>query len=356
MSDDYGDIRSEGESLRERAIELEIQHQANMAYDRDGYDWTHEEKLDGLALYSAEYRDEITSWFADLTEIFDELAQLPDPAGFRSEAGALTNALTNLSGPSGHTDVTAGDEYGPHPAYDHLLQIPTYLVDWNGIAADAFKSNFVPAFERVVHNEFEAVVSLRSALEAEAYLWEKARKDVSDLIDVTNAALDDYEGAKDPAETAFVLGVIGAVVAVAAVPFTGGTSAALYWAIAGSAISVTAGVVGLPDEPKKELDIKGDSPAEIINSMREAVWDMKLQWLNDEIFIAEQIRHLQDRMNGYTAASEDAPPVPRGYPYYSTEHTYSEDTVHSFTLPRPELADSSGGNVRDEDHMGEPAV
>ena len=61
-------------------------------------------------------------------------------------------------------------------------------------------------------------------------------------------------------------------------------------------------------------------------------------------------------MNGYTAASEDAPPVPRGYPYYSTEHTYSEDTVHSFTLPRPELADSSGGNVRDEDHIGEPAV
>lgn len=357
MSDDYGEVRSQGETLRERAIDLEVEHQAMIAYSQveDEYDWTHEEKLQRLALYSDEYRAEIASWFADLTEIFDELAQLPDPAAFRAQAGELTTALTNLSGPSGHTDVANGAEYGPHPSYEHLNHIPTYLVDWNGIAADNFKSNFVPAFERVVHHEFEAVVSLRSALEAQATLWEKARLDVSNLIDETNSALDDYDGGKDSADTVLALSIIGAIVAVAAVPFTGGTSAALYWAMAGSTIAVTGAVVGYPQEPKKELDISGDSPAAIINSMREAVWDLKMQWLNVEIFIVEQVRHLSDRINGYTAP-EGASPVPRGYPHYSTEHSYDQETVHEFTMPRPTIADSTPANVTDDDHLGEPAA
>lgn len=352
---DYESVRSDAEALRERAIDLEVEYQFMMAHSghRDDYEWTNEEILEGLNMYEAEFRDAIATWFADLTEIFDELADLPDPATFAGPAEALVPALTQLAGPSGHTDVGAGSEYSPAAAYEKLQSIPAFLQDWNGVAADAFKSNFIPPLERVAHHEFEAVVSLRSPLLAEAAMWEKARQDVVNLIRETNAALDDYQGGKDGADIAFALTIIGAVVAVAAVPFTGGSSAALYWAIAGSSIAVTGAVVSRPPEEKKELTIKGESPSEIINSMREAIWDLKLVWLEHELFIKDQMFKLQDLMQGYTAP-DGAHPRPRGYPYYSSDHTYSEQTTHEFTLPRPALADATPGNINDDDHMGKP--
>ena len=362
MSDDYGDVRGQARVLVERFVELEVEHQAMLAFNRelaengelsDAYDWTDEQKALQLRVYSDQWRGEIASWFADIADMFDDLADLPEPEALRSEAAGLEPALALLAGPSGHTDIAEGREHGPHAAYEKLQSIPTYLADWNGLAADAFKSNFVPPLERVVHHEFEAVVSLRSPLLAAAHMWEKARLDVSNLIDECNSALDDYEGGKDSADAVLALGIIGAIVAVAAVPFTGGSSAALYWAMAGSAISVTGAVVGYPDEPKKDVDIKGSSPAEIAQSLREAIVDMRLQWIEHESFIARQLRTLSDLLNGYSAP-EGAPPIPRDPPYYSTDHTYDVATVHEFALPRPALADATPGNVTSDDYLGTP--
>lgn len=362
MSDNYGDIRSEAKALVEKFVELEVEHQAMLAFNRalaesgdldDIHSWTNEKKALELQVYSDQWRGEIASWFADITEMFDDLADLPDPAPLRSEAEGLYGALAQLAGPSGHTDIADGTVHGPAEAFEKLSVIPTMLVDWEGHAAEAFKLNFIPPLERVAFHEFEAVVSLRSPLIAAAYMWEKAREDVSNLIDEANSALDDYSGGKDSADAVLALGIIGAIVAVAAVPFTGGTSAALYWTMAGSAIAVTGAVVGHPNEPEKELDISGDSPADIAQSLRDAIWKLKLQLLEHELFISRQIRTLSDQINGYTAP-KGTPPIPRDPPYYSTEHSYSESTVHEFALPRPLLADATPGNVNDDGYLGTP--
>jgi len=155
------------------------------------------------------------------------------------------------------------------------------------------------------------------------------------------------------------MAVIGAIVAVAAVPATGGTSAALYWTMAGSALAVTGAAVSYPDEPKKELAIKGDSPHDICQSMREAVVDMKLQWIDDEAFIRDQLYILTDTMQGYTQPAgtdpDDVEPRPRykgGYYPGTSNHVYNEKTIWEFRLPRPALADSTPGNIVDDDHMG----
>jgi hypothetical protein len=358
MSDNYGDIRSEAKLMVERMVELELEHQAVLAMNRDlaengdmsdAYDWTDEQKALKLALYSDEWRGEVASWFADITELFEDLADLPDPDPLRDQASSLNGALTLMAGPSGHTDVGEGAEYGPSAAFEKLSSIPTLLADWEGDAAVAFKLNFIPPLERVAHHEFEAIVALRSPLLAAAALWEEGRKDVSNLIDECNSALDDFEDGKDAADLTLALGIIGAVVAVAAVPFTGGTSAAVYWAVAGAAISVTGSVVGHPVEPKKELDISGDSPAEIAQSLREAVGDMKLQWLEVEMFIRDQITTLSDQISGYSPSQE----APTG-PYYGPTKTYDVKTTYEFALPRPSLADATPQNVTHDDYLGKP--
>lgn len=362
MSDNYGDVRSEAKTLVERFVELEVENQAMLAFNRglaeagdldDIHSWTNERKALELRLYSDEWRDEIASWFADITEMFDDLADLPDPETLKGEADSLYGALSLMAGPSGHTDIGDGKAHPPAAGFEKLSVIPEMLNDWEGLAAEAFKYNFLPPLERVAFHEFEAIVSLRSPLLAAAHMWEKARVDVSNLIDECNSALDDWEGGKDAADAVLVLGIIGAVVAVAAVPFTGGTSAALYWTMAGSAIAVTGSVVGYPNEPAKELDISGDTPADIAQSLREAVADLKMQLLEHELFIRSQIRTLSDRIGGYTAPP-DAPPIPRDPPYYSTQHSYSEATVHEFALPRPKLADATPGNVNDDGYLGSP--
>lgn len=360
MSDDYADVRSEAEKLRKRFVDLEVEHQALQAYyggEYDEYAWTDEEKARQYTEYDARFRGEIETWFADLTELFGDMADLPDPDSLRSVATGLEPALRQMAADNAWTDVADGKEYAQHANFVQLDQVATYLVDWNGLAADAFKSTYLPPMPRVLYHQFRAIASLRSSMLAAAEMWDKARKDVSDLIDEANSALDDYDGGKDSADAVMVLSIIGAIVAVAAVPATGGTSAALYWTMAGSALAVTGAVVGNPAEPKKELDIKGDSPAEIYQSLREAVLDMKIQWIEHESFINDQLLTLSDTMSGYVLpeGSTDGP-RPRSYPEvaYPTDHRFDQGTANQFVLPRPSLADTTRGDVRDA--FGRPEI
>jgi hypothetical protein len=86
---------------------------------------------------------------------------------------------------------------------------------------------------------------------------------------------------------------------------------------------------------------------------------MKLQWIDDEAFIRDQLYILTDTMQGYTQPAGTSPdqvePRPRytgGYYPGSSNHVYNEKTIWEFRLPRPALADSTPGNIVDGDHMG----
>jgi len=361
MSDYAGDVRSKGEALKQRFIEQELLWQMDqISAENDDLTWTHEERIDAMKSWETDNYDEVASWFADLDDIFNELGQLPDPDAITPKGDELKSAMTPLAGRP-CDDLSDGTSYDQDPAYRYVGDTATYLDEWKGDAAIAFKTQFAPAFQDVAVHEFRAVQSLKGALMAEAELWKKGREDVLTLLNETDAALDDYEGGRDgAADAAFALAVIGAIVAVAAVPATGGTSAALYWTMAGSALAVSGSVVSYPSEPKKNLSIKGDSPHDICQSMREGVVDMKLQWIDDEAFIRDQLYILTDAMQGYTQPTgtdpEDIEPRPRytggGYPGTS-DHVYNERTIWEFRLPRPALADSAPGNILDDDHMGE---
>jgi hypothetical protein len=82
---DYGNVRSAATALVERFTDLEVDHQANRAFSTyaeqnpDAHDWTHEEKLEKLQIWSDQWRGEIRSWFADIEDLFDDLADFPEP-------------------------------------------------------------------------------------------------------------------------------------------------------------------------------------------------------------------------------------------------------------------------------------
>lgn len=169
--------------------------------NKDDLDWTHEERLDAMKSWETENYDEVASWFADLDDIFKELGQLPDPDAIKPKGEELKAAMTPLAGRP-CDDLSEGTSYDQDPAYRHVGDTTTYLDEWKGDAAIAFKTNFAPAFQDVAVHVFRAVQSLKGALMAEAELWKKGREDVLTLIKETDAALDDYAGAKDGAATA----------------------------------------------------------------------------------------------------------------------------------------------------------
>ena len=170
--------------------------------NKDDLDWTHEERLDAMKSWETENYDEVASWFADLDDIFKELGQLPDPDAIKPKGEELKAAMTPLAGRP-CDDLSEGTSYDQDPAYRHVGDTTTYLDEWKGDAAIAFKKRTSHPRSRMsaVH-VFRAVQSLKGALMAEAELWKKGREDVLTLIKETDAALDDYAGAKDGAATA----------------------------------------------------------------------------------------------------------------------------------------------------------
>ena len=264
---------------------------------------------------------------------------MPEPSKFENAANGYNDALQKLAGPSGHKDFTdkAGN-YGPYEAYEQMTNDALALDHWTGVAADAYRLNFLAPLERVVWNQFNMVATLRGSLLAERDLWEKGRDDACQMIADANAAIDALYEKGDSVTKA--LGILGAIVGVVAVPFTGGSSAALAWSAAGATIAVAGTVSGEPDK-KEPAKLSGSDPRGVIKSLRTRVADFKTQLTNSEQFITDKLSAAASVCQGRSAQ-------PDPHDRYRDIPGQKEE----FELPRPALADSTEANVTDGNHVG----
>lgn len=340
----YADLVSAATTLAERAAKLQLELEAEEAAvgATDNVLTAADEKQAAKDKYIRENKDKIEAEFSDLPDLFRPLSQMPDPDDFKSQAAGLVTALERLAGPHGHDDFTdEASSYGPHAAYERYTKDDTGM-DWTGDGAIAFRTNFLAPLERVVWNQFNIVASLRGSLLAEEDLWRKGRDDACQMIADANASLDAlYEKNGNPVSG--VLTIIGAVVGVVAIPFTGGTSAALGWAAAGALISVSGAAAGAP-ATKEPTKLQGNDPRELIASLREKVADFKTNLTYSEEYIAERLYAASSVCQGHST-------VPDWHDRYRDIPGLKEE----FELPRPVLADATREEVTDGDHMGGPS-
>ncbi len=268
---------------------------------------------------------EVSGRYDDVPGLFDAFSSLPDPASFEAGIDDLTSALGKLSQGSGGEDPTNGSPTPANTILDGMDTSQDYLARWTGIAAAQFKENFVDTFESITTNQFLLTSYIKGALEAEKSLWDAARRNIDEIAEDTITALEEM-GDCGKNEWSMAFSVAGAVVALVAVPFTAGGSlvAAATFAGIGGALSIGGAAVGNMEEPP-ELDMSGESPEAVIGNMREAITKLKDEISKAEQKIADKMTELQGIVDGHREL---------------------------FVAPRPNLADSGPGDIRDD--MGVP--
>jgi hypothetical protein len=261
--------------------------------------------------------------YVEVPEMYRPYTQIPDPASFDPMIVSLENALKRLcSGQDTRDPIsTNGGPYAANIVLDEMRGSESYIENWTGSAAMAFKSNFIDPFPSVVRNQFILVSALKSALEAEQAMWKETRKNITDIAEQTLKVLDSMGGCSSN-EWTMTFTVVAAVVGVAAAIPTLGTSTVLTLTAVGAAVSVVGAV---PVEDPPESKISGGDSNQVLESMRKCI-TQETQLVNST----------EDRIGN---ALKSLLGTVEGKPDY-------------FVSKRPALADSSRVNVKDSRHMG----
>ncbi len=115
-----------------------------------------------------------------------------------------------------------------------------------------------------------------NALNAEKELWNRARKNIDDIAHKAKSALEHYDDCgKNDWEIG--LSVVGAVVAIAALPLTGGASARSRSVRSPRRLEVANTFAGqIEDQPKN--DYSAESVEGVIDKAKQGINDLKRGW------------------------------------------------------------------------------
>lgn len=275
----------------------------------------------GAAYAERQITAKAQSDFADIPGLYEPFSLMPDPASYQPMIHDLEGAMRTLSSGQGNSDPIDGPIYPANPTLDKLSGTESYIENWTGRAAEDFKRNFIDPFPAVVRNQFLLSAVLKAALEAHQEMWKRARTDIDNIATATISALDHMDdcGSND---WSLAFTVLGAVVAIAAVPVTDGASLFALAAV-GSAASVASAVAPSGDDNKRRFS--GESAGAVIAQMRTAITMLAHDIASQEAKIAKAMNDTYGTVTGGR---------------------------RSFVSNRPLLADANAGNVKGDRGLG----
>ena len=302
------------ENLMAEAAEIQksaIQHQVSNSLASAGR---------GAAYAEKQITAKAQSDFADIPGLYEPFSLMPDPASYQPMIHDLEGAMRTLSSGQGNSDPIDGPIYPANPTLDKLSGTESYLENWTGHAAEDFKRNFIDPFPAVVRNQFLLSAVLKAALEAHQEMWKRARTDIDNIATATISALDHMNdcGSND---WSLAFTVLGAVVAIAAVPVTDGASLFALAAV-GSAASVASAVAPSGDDKRR---FSGESAGAVIAQMRTAITMLADDIASQEAKIAKAMNYTYGTVAGGRT---------------------------SFVSNRPLLADANARNVKGDQGLG----
>lgn len=310
----FENLMGKAEEIRKKAIEEAWEDVGGRKNNR-GYERTH--------------KPQVESEFSDIPGLFAPFTRTPDPEAFNGPIEELKAALNKLSTGQGTTDPisTNGRLYPASRTLEKVSSAADDVYGWSGTSAQEFKTKYLDPFPAVVKNQFTLVAALKAALEAEQAMWKETRKNIWDIADNTYKKLEHMDDCGKN-EWTMTFTVVASICAVAAVPFSAGTSLLVVGAI--TAVGATAQVVAAADVVKDppNYGIEGESVRPVINSMREAI-KRQIQYVNEtETRIQKALSAINDLV-------------------YAAQRDTNEDK-HYFCIRRPALADSSARQIRQD--------
>jgi hypothetical protein len=267
-----------------------------------------------------EVRVQTEKSFADVPSLFQAFVDTPAPTSFDPIIERIDAALRRLSTGNGPRDTIDGEYYHANEDLDpKMTGVGGFVAGWSGAAAMAFKANFVDRFPAVVRNQFIAAAVLRVALKANREVWVTTRKDIDEIAEKTIEALDGVGRRCGKNDWHVRFTIVSAVASLASVSLSGGTLTAA------TILGTASQVGGEATDGAQEVEYHGESPAGVINSMREAISKLTKDIASSEWEIKEYLR------KAYSIVYNN-----RG----------------SFVSPRPALIDATASNIKGPRYMG----
>lgn len=270
MTFDVNELPGRAKTLKQKAIEMTVEM------------YTRAASAGGGVPPVGMYQDWAEKEFAGLENIYDDFIGCPSPDDFTGTINNLATAMSKLA-TTGYTKDPVGGGNQMGSANTKLTDVGTtgdYMADWTGDAADAYNTNFADKFTPVTSNLFTLASITRNAVEAEAAVWATTRDDLDKLSNDAIKKMDEVLD-KSPSDWNMALTIAAAVVSIAAVPLTGGTSAALAFAAVGAGISVTSAAIsaatGGDHQPPKDISdmLETGSPDKIVSSLYKALNELR---------------------------------------------------------------------------------
>jgi hypothetical protein len=297
-----------------------------MIMKRDGMYYAPTDGMSGMPLMDEDQLKK-TIWdtemkFQEIHSLFNDFLVLPNPGDFDGPMDQVTATMNALCAKA-FADPIQGS---PHPVNTELSAMTaagTTLDEWDGLAAKAFMNNFIIPFEGHTENQFVVASILMNALNAEKELWTRARANVDDIAHKVKSALEHY-GDCGKNDWEIGLSVVGAVVAIAAVPVTGGASAVALAAVA-SGLEVAGTFAGQIEDPPSN-DYSAESVEGVIAKAKEGIEDLKKEVERAEQKVVDAMTNSADVVSSYAS---------------------------DFVAPRPTLAGQQGEPPKDPD-VGQP--
>ena len=272
----FEELGFHAQEIYEMAVEKYLRDE-HMIDERDGLYYAPTDPMSGQPMMTEEVLRK-TVWdtemkFNEIHSLFNDFLVLPDPGDFDGPIQSVTTCMDALCSKA-FTDPIQGD---PHPINVELKAMTvtgSTIDEWDGLAAKAFMNNFVIPFEGRTENQFTVASILMNALNANKELWKRARANIDDIAHKVKSALDHYDDCGKN-EWEIGLSVVGAVVAIAAVPVTGGASAIALGAVA-SAVDVASTFAGQIEDPPKN-DYSAESVEGVIAKAKQGIEDLKTE-------------------------------------------------------------------------------
>ncbi|MFD0559574.1 hypothetical protein FB566_0219 [Stackebrandtia endophytica] len=279
------DLRTKAERIEELALEKLIEENETNATVPE---WV-SEKEGALSYITGRFM-----WFAER-----------DPADFDSVLDELVGARDLLT-----SEVPGG-----------MDAVNTQVSSWYGTAADNFEENYLNGFQPRLANQVGVVEELIAAASILRDMVERSHENILGVADGTIAKLEEYDpDAGNGVNWSMTLTVVGALLSVAAAPFSGGTSLALAFA---------GGVAGVASQSvPEEAQVAGSSVAEILGSMHGAIQNVQEAMAAVEEDVATELEEDVEMVSAQVAAAYD-----KG--------------SSQLVSPRPVLADQQSGTYPD---------
>jgi hypothetical protein len=203
-----------------------------------------------------------------------------------TDAEGMLGSLRNIFGGSFGNPLA-------DPARGYIDDVASYITDWYGTAAEAFRVNFLNPYPEIRQNQIALVRELALAVEGYQAIVNETRAQVVAIAYQARAAINSL-GTPMPVVLSVAAAVVGVIAAVATAPATViGISGALVaggLAMLGGGLSVTGTIAGETPIPSEAI-IQGGTVEEVVSSMYSALTLLRQDRTNAETKLVAVLEH-----------------------------------------------------------------